>query len=70
MAVKWESVSGYIQEAFDMKGQIERSMVMAFAEADNASDDVIDTLDAIGSRVFRSVADAQNFLVSGGYVQK
>ncbi len=70
MAVKWESVSSYIQEAFDMKGQIERSVVMAFAESDNAGDDIIDTLDAIGSRVFRSVADAQNFLTTQGYVLK
>ena len=67
-AVKWDSVSGYIDEAFNFKGQIERADVISLAEMDNASDDVIDALDAIGSRVFKSISDARDFLIAQKYV--
>lgn len=68
--VKWDAISRYMEEIFEMSGRVERADVLDLAMADNASDDVVDALDAIGSRVFRSVADAREFLTNGGYVLK
>ncbi len=69
-AVKWDTISGYIDKAFSVKGRIERADVIELAELDYASDDVIDALDAVGSRVFTSISDLQNFLIAQGYVAK
>ena len=66
--VTWDEISKYIDDAFDVKGRIERSDVLALAEANDASDDVIDALDAIGSRVFRTKEDTRKFLTDQGYV--
>ena len=67
-AVKWDTISGLIDEAFSARGRIERSYVLALAEADNADDDVIDALDAIGSRLFQKPDDVRDFLIAEGYV--
>jgi hypothetical protein len=67
-AVKWDTLSGYIDDIFSMNGRIARADVIALAEIDNASDEVIDALDAIGSRVFTSPSDVRDFLTAQGYV--
>jgi len=67
-AVKWDALSGYINDIFDMNGRIARADVIALAEIDNTSDEVIDALDAIGSRVFTSPSDVRVFLTAQGYV--
>lgn len=61
--VTWESISGYVQRAFEAGGRVERADVIDLAYADGASDDAIDAIDAIGSRVFRTLADTRAFLV-------
>ncbi len=68
--VKWDTISGYIDKAFSVKGRIERADVLDLADLDHPSDDVIDALDAIGSRVFTSTSDVRNFLIAQGYVTK
>ena len=68
--VKWDAISGYIDEAFNMKGRIEREDVIELAFNNHASDDVIDALDAIGSRKFNSASDVRDFLTEEGYVAK
>lgn len=69
-AVKWDSISGYINTAFNAKKRIERADVIDLAEFARASDDVIDALDAIGSRVFTSISELRDYLVAQGYVVK
>ena len=66
--VKWDTVSGYINDALSMNGRIERAPIVALAEMDDADDDIIDALDAVGSRVFESSSDVRDFLVTQGYV--
>ncbi|MFC1977697.1 DUF2795 domain-containing protein [Chloroflexota bacterium] len=67
-AVKWDALSGYIDDIFGIDGRIARADVMALAEKDNASDDVVDAIDAIGSRAFTSPSDVRDFLTAQGYV--
>ncbi len=67
-AIKWDAISDYIEEALGTKGLVQHEDLMAMALANNASDEVVDALDAIGSRVFRSASEVRNFLVSQGYV--
>jgi hypothetical protein len=67
-AVKWDIISDYIDQVFNTNGRIARADVLALAEIDNASDEVIDALDAIGSRVFTSPSDVHSFLTAQGYV--
>jgi hypothetical protein len=61
-SVPWSKVEPYFVDAFAIQGQIEREDVINLAFAEDESDDVIDAIDAIGSRVFRTVEDAKNFL--------
>jgi hypothetical protein len=68
MAVPWSKVEPYFQDAFAAQGQIEREDVINLAFGEDESDDVIDAIDAIGSRVFRSVEDAKAFLVGQNWV--
>jgi hypothetical protein len=68
MPVPWSKVEPYFQDAFAAQGQIEREDVINLAFAEGESDDVIDAIDAIGSRVFRSVDDAKAFLVGQSWV--
>jgi hypothetical protein len=62
MAIAWSTIEPYVQQAYEQHGRIERADVIELAYADNANDDVIDTIDAIGSRVFNSPADVHSFL--------
>lgn len=61
-AISWQSIETYVQAAFDQHGRVERADVIDLAYNDNADDDIIDTIDAIGSRVFRSPDDVRTFL--------
>jgi hypothetical protein len=66
MAVAWEKLDPYFSDAFAVRGQVEREDAINLAFAANESDDVIDAIDAIGSRIFRSVDDVKAFLVGQG----
>ncbi len=61
-AVPWGKIEPYFVAAFEAMGQVEREDVINLAFADEASDDEIDAIDAVGSRVFRTVDDAKAFL--------
>jgi hypothetical protein len=63
-AVPWEKLEPYFLDAFAANGQVERQDVIDLAFGEDESDDVIDAIDAIGSRVFRTVDDAKAFLKS------
>lgn len=62
-AVDWALLEPFVQTAFEQHGRIERADVIELAYAENADDDVVDTIDAIGSRVFNSIEDVRGFLV-------
>jgi hypothetical protein len=65
-AVAWEKLAPYFGDAFAARGQVEREDAINLAFAANESDDVIDAIDAIGSRIFRSLDDVKGFLVGQG----
>ena len=67
-AIAWSSIQSYVQRAFDQHGRVERADVIDFAYEDNADDDTIDTIDALGSRVFNSVDDVRTFLTNQNLV--
>lgn len=67
-AVRWEEIEPYFVQVFEATGQIERQDVIDLAFAEDESDDVIDAIDAMGSRVFRTIDDAKDFLQSQNYV--
>jgi len=67
-AAKWVDVSKYIEEAINTRGMVQYNDVIEMAFTDGASDDVVDALDAIGSRVFSKASDVHDFLVDQGYV--
>ena len=69
MAVKWSKVSSYIENGFATQGRVERASIVDAAYDAAADDDVVDTLDALGSRVFSSVAEAKQFLASQGLIE-
>ena len=62
MAVSWDDIKAFVEEAFEREGRVERADVVDLAYAENANDDVIDALDTIGSRVFNTVEDTHRFL--------
>ena len=62
MAVEWSAIERYVQGAYEQAGRVERADVIDLAYDDNADDDVIDVVDAIGSRVFTSPDDVRAFL--------
>jgi hypothetical protein len=68
MPVPWSKVEPYFQQAFEVQGQVERQDVIDLAFAEDESDEVIDAIDYIGSRVFKTVEDAKAFLVSQNQV--
>lgn len=68
MPVSWSQVEPYVRAAYETHGRVERADVIELAYEDNASDDVIDAIDAIGSRVFRTVEDVRAFLMSQNLV--
>lgn len=67
-AIPWSQVEPYVERAFGKHGIIERADVIDEAYAENASDDLVDVIDAIGSRVFRSPEDVRRFLESQSLV--
>ena len=69
MAVKWSRVAPYLEAGYASQGRIERSSIVDSAYDEGADDDVVDTIDAIGSRIFNSVDEAKQFLVSQGLVE-
>ena len=69
MAVKWSKLAPYIENGYASQGRVERASIVDAAYDDAADDDVVDALDALGSRVFNSVDDARQFLSSQGVVE-
>ena len=69
MPVKWSRIAPYIEHGYASEGRVERSKIVDAAYDDAADDDVVDTLDALGSRVFNSVDDAKQFLASQGLIE-
>jgi hypothetical protein len=67
--VKWSRIAPYIENGFASEGRVERSRIVDAAYDDAADDEVVDTLDALGSRVFNSVDDAKQFLASQGLIE-
>jgi hypothetical protein len=63
-AIDWALLEPYVQAAYEQHGRVERADVVDMAYAEDADDDVVDTLDAIGSRVFNTPADVRDFLVN------
>lgn len=68
MAVDWTALEPFITSAFETHGRVERADVVDLAYDASADDDVIDTLDAIGSRVFNTPDDVKAFLVGQNLV--
>ena len=68
--VPWSKIEPYFREAFGDSGDIAREDVINLAFAENESDEVIDTIDAIGSRVFRTLDDARSFLQAQGFISE
>ncbi|MBI4287731.1 MAG: DUF2795 domain-containing protein [Chloroflexi bacterium] len=66
--VPWSAIAKYVEEAHSFKGRVERADCMDLAFANHAPDDVIDALDALGSRLFPTVAAAREFLVAQNQV--
>lgn len=69
MAVKWNKIAPYIENGFAAQGRVERASIVDAAYDDAADDDIVDTLDALGSRVFNSVGEAKQFLASQGLIE-
>ncbi|MBI5287380.1 MAG: hypothetical protein HY873_00205 [Chloroflexi bacterium] len=70
MAVKWSKVAPYIESGLASRGNIERSSIVDVAYDDAADDDIVDAIDAIGSRIFMTVDEAKQFLLSQGAVEE
>ena len=68
MAITWSKVAPYIEEGFASNGRVERTSIVDKAFDDGADDDIVDTIDAIGSRIFNSVEETKQFLLSQGLV--
>jgi hypothetical protein len=66
--VKWEQIAAFIEQAYQAVGRVERADVVNLAYDANADDDVIDALDALGSRVFPTPDDVRQFMVSQNLV--
>jgi hypothetical protein len=70
MAVKWSRVAPHIEAGLASRGNVERSSIVDKLFDEGADDDVIDAIDGIGSRVFNSVEEAKQFLLSQGLVEE
>ena len=68
MAVAWSQLEQYVRGAHEQQGRVERADVIDLAYDDNVGDDVIDVIDAIGSRVFNTPDDVKAFLFTQGLV--
>ena len=60
----WSAIAKYVEEAQSFKGRVERADCLDLAFSNHAPDEVIDALDALGSRIFPTVAAAKEFLVT------
>lgn len=60
----WSAIAKYVEEAQSFKGRVERADCLDLAFSNHAPDEVIDALDALGSRIFPTVAAAKEFLVA------
>ena len=69
MAVDWSLLESYVQTAYEQHGRIERADVIDLAYAENADDDTIDVIDAIGSRVFNTPEDVKAFLAGQNLIE-
>ena len=71
MPVSWDAISKHFVDCHDINGEIERTAALRFAEFEGISDDEMDAIDAIGSRIFRgdnAVADVKEFLLQEGQI--
>ena len=66
MSVAWEQLEEYVSAAYASSGRIERGEMVDLAFDRDAPDEVIDALDAIGSRVFGTPDDLRAFLRDQG----
>ena len=64
----WSAIAKYVEEAHSFKGRVERADCLDLAFSSRAPDEVIDALDALGSRIFPTVAAAREFLAAQKYV--
>lgn len=69
MAVKWSKVAPYIENGLASRGNIERSSIVDAAYDEGADDDIVDAIDAMGSRIFNTVDEAKQFLLAQGAVE-
>lgn len=69
MPVSWTRIAPYIENGYASQGRIERASIVDAAYDEGAHDDIVDTLDALGSRIFNSVDDARQFLASQGLIE-
>ncbi|HEY8491815.1 MAG TPA: DUF2795 domain-containing protein [Dehalococcoidia bacterium] len=66
--VRWEQVEPFVRRAYEAVGRVERADVVDLAYDAGVDDDVIDVLDALGSRVFATPEDVRQFMVSQNLV--
>jgi hypothetical protein len=69
MPVKWDKVAPHLERGYASQGRIERGSIVDAAYDEGADDDVVDTIDAMGSRIFNSVQEAKDFLLSQGLIE-
>ena len=70
MAVSWEQIEEYVSAAYGAAGRVERGDVVDRAFDSDAPDDVVDVLDAIGSRVFGTPDELRAFLREQGLLSE
>jgi hypothetical protein len=70
MAVSWSKIAPHLEKGFQAQGRVERASIVDAAYDEGADDDVVDALDGLGSRVFNSVEEAKQFLLSQGLVEE
>ncbi len=68
MAIAWSEIESFVTRAYEAQGRVERADVIDLAYDANANDDIIDVIDAIGSRVFPTVQATRDFLASQGHI--
>lgn len=69
MPVNWSQVAPYIEAVYNNTGRVERAEAVDAAYDDGASDDVVDALDAMGSRIFPTPEAAKEFLLSQNLIE-
>ena len=64
----WENVLPFVEQAYSFKGKVDRADCVDLAFASNAADEVVDALDALGSRVMPNPEAVREFLTQQGYI--